>query len=823
MEAESLSRSRAEVLFAALLVEESNPSTRRVQDLCAAHPDLAPDLEQLHGQLLAMRAILPAWPVPVRDDSASFVSRSPVLGNFRCLRLLGRGGMGEVWEAEDLTLGRKVAIKLLLDSWMADETQVQRFLREAQAAGRVQHAGIVAVYQTGEWQGRRYIVQELIAGGRTLRNEIEELHRLPELPGDHARRVAQRFETLADALIAAHAAGIVHRDIKPQNVLLSPGGEAKLADFGLALLINDASLSRTGDFVGTYFYASPEQIEGQSHAVDERSDVFSLGATLYENLTLSRAFDGDSVRQITRAVMLHEPSPPHLVRGRVPRDLSLICMKALEKRPEDRYGSMAELAEDLRRFLAQKPIRARAPSAPRRVGKWALRHPTVATALGLSIAASAGLTLLFMRSERLREETTRANRSLVTATEGLRVESATRKEVIAFLIGMFEQASPEVSGDQVPTVREILDRAVERIENGEIKDSIVRASLLDCLGMVSGKLGDMQRASKLLQEALTLWEENGAGESIEAAGTALAYSGALFHLGEVRSAEELLAPLVARIGQEAAFDAALGGDICRLLGKLRSQAGRFEEADAAFDRADELCRNSPGTTASLLSSQIDRANSYRSQGRFDEARALFQRVVDENPELLARADPLVLSAVNGLGLILTEQGKLTEAEELYFDLCERSERSLDSHHPSVQVARNNLARVWVAMGRLEDAETVYREIMAALSERSGPRHPAMLTFKQNLGACLSKQGRTEEAEPILREVWSAHRELLGEDHPSTLLSGSNLAGILVQLGRFQEALEIQESVVALTPENDPAAAKRRATLDLIRAELGPGR
>jgi serine/threonine-protein kinase len=237
-------------------------------DLCLRHPELAPEIRVMHGQWVALRSAMPAG---VARPSAPARATPEQMGAFRCIRLLGRGGMGEVWEAEDSTLGRRVALKLLAPASHEDDTLIQRFQREAQAAGRVHHSGIVAVYEAGQCAGRRYIAQELVPGGRTLRDEIEALHREAELPQDHAQRVAERFVALAGALAAAHAAGVVHRDLKPQNVLLTPAGEAKVADFGLARLVGDASLSRTGEFLGTYLYASPGSARSTNAATSFRS------------------------------------------------------------------------------------------------------------------------------------------------------------------------------------------------------------------------------------------------------------------------------------------------------------------------------------------------------------------------------------------------------------------------------------------------------------------------------------------------------------------------------------------------------------------------
>ena len=287
------------------------------------------------------------------------------LAGYRIENLVGAGGMGVVYRAADPRLDRRVALKLLPQSSGSGREQ-SRFRREAEAAGRVQHRGIVVVLSAGEVEGRRYIAQELVSGGRTLRDLLDELRRLPELPADHYQRVARLFLDLTDALATAHEAGIVHRDIKPQNILLTKGGEPKVADFGLARLEGDVSLSRTGEFVGTYYYTSPEQAAPSARAADAQSDVFSLGVSLYECLTLRRPFDGDSIRQVVHAILAADPPDPRTIFSRVPADLAVISLKALEKRPEARYASMRAFGEDLRRHLADEPILARPPSAARR-------------------------------------------------------------------------------------------------------------------------------------------------------------------------------------------------------------------------------------------------------------------------------------------------------------------------------------------------------------------------------------------------------------------------------------------------------------------------
>ena len=322
------------------------------------------------------------------------------LGDFTLLRQLGRGGMGVVWEARQESLNRRVALKLLAPHLSIRESATQRFLREAEAGARLEHPGLVRVYAKGELDGVHFIAQELVEGGRTLADEIRERREELETPPDYYRETAALFARIADALAVAHEVGVIHRDVKPGNVLLTADGRAKVADFGLAQVEDALALSRTGEFVGTPFYMSPEQAASRRGTIDHRTDVFSLGATLYEALTLSRPFDGDTSQEVIAKILLADPPDPRRLRARVPRDLAVICTRALEKNPERRYATMAAFADDLRRFLGDEPILAKPPTALDAVNKWCRRHPVATVGLVMASLAVIGTSFGVARAAR---------------------------------------------------------------------------------------------------------------------------------------------------------------------------------------------------------------------------------------------------------------------------------------------------------------------------------------------------------------------------------------------------------------------------------------
>ncbi len=396
-----------------------------VDALCAAHPDLAEELRRLHGRQARWGGLVaepgsdvePGDGVEVGSPTSAGGAEGPalfhrsgagaaaqparglsfvggeVVGGFRLVKFLGRGGMGEVWEAEQQGLRRRVALKFLLGARL-DERVLQYFLREARAGGRVRHPNVVATIASGSDGGVDWIAQELVPGSRSLRDAIEDFRRQGQAPAGYFLGVARLVEGIARGMQAAHEAGVIHRDLKPQNIMVDERDQARIVDFGLARVADESMLSKSGEVVGTWHYMSPEQVSGSRGGLDHRSDIFSLGVVLYELLTLERPFTGDSEAAVARRVLQDEPADPRGLRSQCPRDLAVVCLKALEKRPEARYQSMEQLAEDLRRVQAHEPIRARPAGAVERTRKWLRRNPVLGVGLGAGVLFLASVSAL---------------------------------------------------------------------------------------------------------------------------------------------------------------------------------------------------------------------------------------------------------------------------------------------------------------------------------------------------------------------------------------------------------------------------------------------
>lgn len=371
-------------------------------------------------------------------------SESRFLGDYRILREIGCGGMGVVYEAEQISLHRRVALKILPFAAVLDPKHLQRFNNEAVAAASLKHPNIVGVHAVGCERGVHYYAMEYVEG-RTLADLIGHLRervkqeksetqdpveRRPTVvpPGDTQglaaaevvtrelkghpeffRRVAEWGVQAAEGLEHAHQMGIVHRDIKPSNLLVDSGGHLWITDFGLAQVQTDTTITRTGDVLGTLAYMSPEQASGRSRVLDGRTDIYSLGATLYELLTLWPPFPGDCRDEVLRKIAEAEPKPPRRFNKAIAKDLETIVLKSLAKEPRARYATAQEMADDLRRFLRNEPIEARPPSPWDAVAKWSGRHVELVVALAAlllivsAISASSAVLILRTRAETIRQ------------------------------------------------------------------------------------------------------------------------------------------------------------------------------------------------------------------------------------------------------------------------------------------------------------------------------------------------------------------------------------------------------------------------------------
>jgi serine/threonine protein kinase len=395
--------------------------------LAAAHPEIA---ERLRACLAVLHV---ASQVESRIDADTAIDPAvdTRLGDFRILRIVGRGGMGIVFEAEQVSLRRRVALKVLPFAAALDPQQLRRFQIEAQAAAQLHHTNIVPIFSVGCERGVHYYAMQYIEG-QTLAALIGDLRRLTGLEGPStdvtvseqslaAEIVAGRFAPsvtrassavgirdpaffrtiaelglqAAEALDYAHRLGIIHRDIKPANLLVDVRGNLWITDFGLARMQADAGLTMTGDVLGTLRYMSPEQSSARRGIVDHRTDVYSLGATLYELLILHPAHDGRDRAELLHQVAFDEPRHPRMLNGFLPRDLETIVLKAMAKDPQQRYATAQELADDLRRFLEQRPIQARRPTLWTRAAKWARRHKMLVASVTavVMVVAAAGLMI----------------------------------------------------------------------------------------------------------------------------------------------------------------------------------------------------------------------------------------------------------------------------------------------------------------------------------------------------------------------------------------------------------------------------------------------
>jgi serine/threonine protein kinase len=818
----------------------------RPQELLARHPDLADvlagyldKLDELHQAAVGLRG-----PGSAEASNGAPGPERGLLGDFRIMREAGRGGMGVVYEAEQISLGRRVALKTLPLAAGIDARQLQRFRNEAQAAAHLHHSNIVPVFAVGCERGVHYYAMQFI-DGQSLATVIEDLRRqdgrpttrgdgcmqtadwlaapargpsqaaaapkandptavsMPDTPrpeparpesagssGLHFSRerspksspffrtVAELAVQAAEALEHAHQLGVVHRDIKPGNLLLDARGHLWVTDFGLARLTGDAGLTATGDVLGTLRYMSPEQALAQRGLLDQRTDIYSLGATLYELLTLEPVFDGRDRQELLKQIAFEDPVPPRRLNRAIPADLETIVLKAMAKEPAARYATAQEMAEDCRRFLHDEPVRARRPSVAQRVAKWSRRHRAVLAATALmAVVGLAASTVLRWRGQ-VQAEHERARKEMQTELARQALDT------------MWQQAQAWL--DSEPWIglgqRQFLGRALKFYEQlaAELGSDPARrrqtAEAYHRVADIRRRLGDGSGAERAIEEALSL-SRTLAGEFPREP----LYRGDLadcqITLGRIleefpaaqapeqpaeRQERSKWAYLLARDYLKQICDSAqsppaarfkLGVCEYRLANMLSATKGHEDEADQAFLRAQslftELARSDPGRREypNHLAAVVARRGKFLwdigrprdGEETLRSAARSLEKLANESRLLPGFREDLGATHYN-LGQLLAGTGRPAEAEKSYRTAVANYKMLIDlfphvaRYQGDLATAEDELVGLLYGRGDVEGARVVADEAVRRmhLALRDNPGQWAYRGALQRLNEKLAR-------------------------------------------------------------------------------------
>jgi serine/threonine protein kinase/Tfp pilus assembly protein PilF len=799
-------------------LERGTPPHR--DELLARHPDLADllaeyldKLDQLHEAAAGLRAAPPGEERPTAP-----LGEHGRLGDFDILREVGRGGMGIVYEAEQVSLGRRVALKVLPFAATLDPRQLQRFHNEARAAASLHHEHIVPVYAVGCERAVHFYAMQFIEG-KSLAQLIAAQRQTPasgvrqpsattaaaaptEAPRDAAylRRIAGWGIQAAEALEHAHALGIVHRDVKPANLIVDGQGKLWVTDFGLARTMTDAGLTMTGDLLGTLRYMSPEQALARHGLMDHRTDIYSLGATLYELLTGRPAVEGQDRQEILRRIADEEPRPPRALDGAVPADLEIIVLKALAKEPTERYATARELADDLRRFLEGRPILARPPSFRQVVTKWARRHRTAVTAAAVCLLVSLTTLLAGMvwHNARLHAEAAKTAHQRDRARDQKRQARQAVDDMYTQVAEKWLANEPGMTDVQ----REFLEKAQRYYESlsGEDDDGpeqlLERAQANKRLGAILRRLGRRAEAESAYRRAIALAEG-------------------------VPGADALAAQAEAHSG----------------LGTCSVLILRFGEAEDSFRRALALWESLPDDAAARPDLRFGQAETlaslssvYLHTDRCADAERVLQRVL---PMLrgLAEASPresrypsLLGNMLNNYALAVSKQGDAERARVYLEEAVRHQEEAvkLDPRNPNNRLSlRNHYATlaipVLISLKRYPEALAAARKSVD-LGERLVNDFPNVTHYQRCLAdaydvlcSVLRATNKPAEAEQALCQAVKVQEQVLDAD-PDSPPDRQQAAGFYATLGdlrwaagRSRDAVASYRKALAFDPKKGPVS------------------
>jgi serine/threonine protein kinase/Tfp pilus assembly protein PilF len=752
-----------------------------------------------HG-LLDGRAIDSLDAAPMQ----SYIGRE--VGAYRILHEIGSGGMGKVFLAERTTgqFQQQVALKLMkhgLDS----EAALKRFRSEVQIMARLQHPNIARLYDGGiNEDGLSYFTMEYIEGV-----PIDIYCDENQLP---VRERLKLFQIVCSAVQYAHRNLIIHRDIKPGNILVAGKGVVKLLDFGIAkaLSADDLSehpefrgLTKTGMFVLTPEYAAPEQSRGDP--VTTATDVYSLGMVLYELLAGHRPYDlnSGSPAEVEKIISTTEPEKPSTairktetqgkakidvdrvsklrsthpkaLRKELSGDLDNICLKALRKEPERRYDSAGQLMEDIDRYLNGFPVLARPDTFFYRTGKFMRRHRTGLAAV-MAIFLIIGIITTFY-TQKLSRERDRAQ-----------LEAHKAEQVSQFLTDLFELSDPSHSKGKTITARELLDKGAVRIEKELAQQPEIQATLTGVIGEVYMSLGLYDEAEPLLRKALRIQQNLKSENQSDVAKSMNKLAMLMRATGHYDASDSLLQAAlkmqVERLGPRHPDVAETMSNMAWLL----HDKGDLEGSEKLYRQAIDIWKENfgveyiPATVA-----MNDLALSFHEQGKNEQAEALYRKALKVQRKLLGDVHPEVATTSFNLAQVLRDLSNFGEAEAMFHKVLALDLKLLGPDHPTVAFDLTALAQLVELQGKPAEADSFYRRALEIRKKSLGDQTLEVLYSLNNLGAFLTNRGKFQEAETFLREAIRTGAKIFGEEHPEYARSQYLLGNVFREEGRPDSA------------------------------------
>ena len=787
---------------------------------------------------LCLGCLLESGMIEVNCDATSFAQTLEAievpdtqwqLGNYEILEEIGRGGMGVIYRARQRHSRRVVALKRVLSYHADSRDTLARFRREAEAAASLDHPNILPIYEVGESKDAVPYFSMKYASGGSLQ------HAAPALR-DNPREVVRLIAKVARGVQYAHGQGILHRDLKPGNILLDSRGEPLVSDFGLAKWLDASSdLTRTLTIFGTPGYIAPEQAEGPAANLTASADVYSLGAILFDVLAGRPPFLGEHALAVIRQAA-DKPAPKlrSLVK-RADADLETICARCLERNPAARYQSAANLAEDLERWLEHRPIVARPVLPPVQLWRWSHRNPVFAGAmaavLALLLLSGVLLTAQLRGRARMKAEIEKLRKGVMefAQTEAQICQPGEKKVQDDVYAELANQLGIDVKQlrERLPPFAAYLRRSPNASSYERANAAYVAKDYAEAERLAVQAAGEARKAKpanpKAVIQALEL-----AGLSAQAQ---IQYSRAMGYFREAepltdvkRNSEEWaklqdeIADLLFAQGNYVVAEKLFRGVIeirSRVLGPEHpdtlasrhrliyalNEEEKHVEAEAEARQVVKLREKILGLEhPDTLLSRYNLANALYHEGKYAEAERMYRVVLKLDERVIGAEHPRTLAARIGLANSLNDQGKYAEAIAAYRDIIKLDDKVYGPEHPVTLNDRMDLATALQADGKYPLAETEYRAVIKLQEKVLGPEHAHTLNTRNNLAEMLDDEGKYSEAEKECRHIIEIEKKVVGPEHRLTLNSRGNLAVAVIGQGKTEEAETRVEEVLKLMEE-----------------------